>query len=170
MLSAAFYFKLAIYWTPGHDWYPLTVSFPLFYLLFSLHSITFLTTTTFLSFSFYQGRRIRAFAVASIDRRWCGLWDTRHSCCGLWRAPVLLRLLLHPFSNGLIHLVRWLFGNDGIPLCCCCYLIHCRSSLTRTFADASYFERGTDRRRVHACCCILFDAVHVRRIHSILLI
>ena len=31
--------------------------------------------------------------------------------------------------------------NDKIPLCCCCYRIHCRSSLTRTLAAASYHKR-----------------------------
>ena len=155
MLATAFYFELAINWTPGHDCFPLTVSlFPcsIYYFLSILFHFWRRRLFYPFIFSFYQGRRIRAFAVAFIDRRWCGLWDARHSRCGLWRAPVLLRLLLHPFSNGTEDRTRprlllhpfLINADDRTRYACCCIL-----SII-----------GIDRTRGYACCCILSNATY----------
>ena len=160
MLSAAFYFKLAIYWTPGHDWYPLTVSFPLFYLLFSLHSITFLTTTTFLSFSFFflsgtthpcvfcyihRSSWMRSLGHASLL-----LWSLARSCFTTFAAASFFE---RTYPSRALVVCR----NDGIPLCC--YRIHCRSLLTRTLAAASYHERAIDRTQARLAAASFFELV-----------
>ena len=108
------------------------------------------------SLFFYQVRRIRQkgsfLCLILLRRRRLLLRKTTfgrsigrgQACC----------CMLYPFSNGLIHLVRWMFGNDGIPLCCCCYYIHCRSC-------CCILSRTADRTRGHACCCILLNTTDI---------
>ena len=139
MLAAASYFEWATNLPPGHDWFLYTTSLPLFYLLFSLHSINY--------------RRWYLAGNHSDARPFLLLHPIRTSN----KSDAGPCLLLHPILNGATLAAasfckrtdpsRALIvcRNDGIPLCCCCYRIHCQLSLTRTLAAASYHERSIGR-------------------------
>ena len=115
-----------------------------------------------------------------IRRRRPDHYFTRYACCcilsliGIYRTRA--RLAAASFFERTDPFRALIIRNDGIPLCCCCYRIHCRSSLTRTLAAASYhkrsigrgtmlaaasYERTTDRTRGHACCWIILNTTDI---------
>ena len=138
MLAAASYSERATNRTPGHGCFPYTISLPLFYPLFSLHSITIDDDDRYLAAAscFSSRRRLLLHCFSNCTDDWT---RARLAAASFFERTDPSRALIVCRNDALLLLLPHPFPIVVDSYACCCIL-----------------SRTVDWTQGSTCCCIPF--------------